>query len=306
MIHLRSTAIVSYLRCREEFRQHYINRRISAFASIHQEFGIACHLIAEHFWCEKPFAVALDYAASYMNNPRLESRVHPNDRKRWQELKEILPDCAACYYDSVEWQQPAMVEKEWTLLCPWNPEITLGGRIDRAIAGPIGGKLGVMGPSAVKLIDLKTCSEIEGYDAMLKKTGWERSYHDMMVKDFGIGLYDWYLRQIGLTPTEIVLECLMKPYARYGKKASVRHIPVPEVIAYRERFDALLMFITQEIYHYIREHRAIAPWPMNISACSGKYGNCSYLAVCNFGISRQTEKLYQTADLGDRELERAK
>lgn len=292
---LDATAITTWNRCREEFRETYLMNRASAFAFIHRELGIGFHKGVESLWRQQGFTEALTMQSEYLQQVP-EARVHANDKRKWEELKAMAPTMLATYADSVDtsperlqhkyWvTDPArktvpMLEYEWSLPQPFGiPELTLCGRIDRVEVGPV-------------LVDVKTATEMDGYDEMGKKVGWERSYRTSMVKDMGLGLYDWYLRNVGLAPSMVALECILKPSERYGKKCRVVRMELPEVLAYRERFDMLLEHTCKEILHYCRQYAEMSPWPMNGSACSGKYGNCHLLAACNLGINPRTEKLY--------------
>lgn len=289
---LDATAITAFRRCPEEFRQTYLCNRASAFVAIHREAGIAIHKGVEALWQQREFTEALAIQSKYMQQVP-EERVHANDKRKWEELKAMAPTMLATYADSVDTskdrlQQPPaplppcpMLEFEWKYPGAFGiEELTLCGRIDRVEVGPV-------------LVDTKTATEIDGYDEFNKKVGWERSYRASMVKEIGIGLYDWYLRQVGLAPAMTALECILKPSERYGRKCRVVRLELPEVLAYRERFDMLLEHTCKEIFHYVKSYSQMAPWPMNGSACSGKFDNCHLLAACNLGINPRTEKLYR-------------
>lgn len=294
---LDASAITVWNRCREEFRETYLAGRAPATIAVHREAGIAIHRGVEELWKGSSFEQALKVVMDYFGKV-FESHIHTNDKKKWEELKGIAPTMLATYCDTVDTSAERLLitnalrpmdsgkksvpalEYEWRLDHPFGVEgLHLVGRIDRVEVGPI-------------LIDTKTATEMDGYDEMGKKVGWERSYRASMVKDVGLGLYDWWLRKIGLTPAMVALEVIMKPSERYGKKCRVVRLELPEVLAYRERFDMLLEFTCKEIVHYVKEFNAMAPWPMNTSACSGKYGNCHFLALCNAGLNPRTEKLY--------------
>lgn len=301
---LDASAITVWNRCREEFRETYLAGRASATMAVHREAGIAIHRGVEELWKGSSFEQALKVVMDYFGKIP-ESRVHTNDKKKWEELKGIAPTMLATYADTVDTspekpekileshlksdgkqfsQTPfvakPLLEYEWSLPQPFGiAEMALVGRIDRVEVGPI-------------LIDTKTATEMDGFDEMGKKVGWERSYRASMVKDQGLGLYDFWLRQIGLTPAMVALEVILKPSERYGKRCRVVRLELPEVLAYRERFDMLLEFTCKEIVYYVKEYSDMAPWPMNTSACSGKYGNCHFLALCNAGLNPRTEKLY--------------
>jgi len=293
---LDATSITAFLRCKEEFRQTYLVGRASRYIAIHRSSGIAVHRGIESLWRGKTFTEAQHVMMDYFLKID-ESRILPTDLKKWGELKEMAPEQLAVYADGTEIIPGCALEHEWTWKEPFGiAELTLGGRMDRV---ELGGS-GLSAPlcetphpaRSVKLIDIKTASEIDGYDEFGKKVGWERSYRAQMCKDVGLGLYDCYLRKIGLVPTAVVLEVITKPSERYGKKCRLVKMELPEVLAYRERFDMLLELTAREILHYVRHYREMQPWPMNVSACSGKFGNCSFYALCNLGLNPRTEKLY--------------
>lgn len=289
---LDATAITAFRRCPEEFRQTYLCNRASAYVAIHREFGIATHLGVEMLWRGGVFDDALNVVMATMQGVP-QSRIHPNDARKWEELKAMAPTMLATYADSVDTskdrlqQSPAplppcpMLEFEWKYPGAFGiEELTLCGRIDRVEVGPV-------------LVDTKTATEIDGYDEYGRKVGWERSYRASMCKDIGLALYDWYLRQVGFAPAMVALECILKPSERYGRKCRVVRLELPEVLAYRERFDVLLEHTCKEIVWYVKQFQGMAPWPMNVSACSGKFGNCHLLAACNLGLNPRTEKLYR-------------
>lgn len=293
-------------RCREEFRLTYLQRMASAYVPIHRECGIAVHLGVECLWRGGQFTDALAVCMKHFDSIAV-SRVNQADLKKWGELKAMAPTMLATYADTVdtdlekvqklthpitEYSLP-LLEWQWKLENPFGiSEITMVGRIDRCEVGPI-------------LVDTKTATEMDGFDEMGKRTGWERSYRAAMVKDQGLSLYDFWLRQIGLTPQMVALEVILKPSERYGKKCRVVRLELPEVLAYRERADMLLEFNLRELVHYVKEFSQMQPWPMNMSACSGKYGNCGMLAYCNVGINPRTKHLYgpkeEHLDLGGRQ-----
>lgn len=293
-IFIDASMLSVWSRCREEFRLTYLQRMASAFVAVHREAGIAIHLGVEYLWRGGQFTDALAVCMKHFDSIAV-SRVNQADVKKWGELKAMAPTMLATYADTVETDlaavqrstssrpsepQRPLLEYQWQLGQPFGiPEVTLVGRIDRCEAGPI-------------LVDTKTATEMNGFDEMGKKVGWERSYRAAMVKDQGLSLYDFWLRQIGLTPQMVVLEVILKPSERYGKKCRVVRLELPEVLAYRERADMLLEFNLREMVNFVQQYHEMQPWPMNGSACSGKYGNCGMLAYCNVGINPRTKHLY--------------
>jgi hypothetical protein len=305
-IFVDNTMLSVWLRCREELRLTYLKHMGSAYIPIHRELGIAVHSGIECLWRGGQFTDALALSTKYLAGIS-ESIINSAEQKKWGELKAMVPTMLATYADTVDTDldkvqrsisskpsepQLPLLEYQWQLGQPFGiPEVTLVGRIDRCEIGPI-------------LVDTKTATEMDGFDEMGKKVGWERSYRAAMVKDPGLGMYDFWLRQIGLTPQMVALEVILKPSERYGKKCRVVRLELPEVLAYRERFDMLLEFNLKELVHFVREYNQLQPWPMNGSACSGKYGNCIFLAACGSGINPRTQHLYSTKeehlDLGGR------
>lgn len=299
-IFVDNSMLTLWLQCRENFRLTYLKHMGSAYIPIHRELGIAVHSGIERLWRGGQFTDALVLSTKYLAGIS-ESRINSAEQKKWGELKAMVPAMLATYADTVDTDiekvqednhDNKLLEFQWHLDEPFGiPEVTLVGRIDRCEVGPI-------------LVDTKTATEMDGFDEMGKKVGWERSYRATMVKDGGLGLYDWWLRQIGVAPAMVALEVILKPSERYGKKCRVVRLELPEVLAYRERFDMLLEFNLRELVNFVQQYHAMQPWPMNGSACSGKYGNCHFLAHCNVGINPRTQHLYSTKeehlDLGGR------
>jgi hypothetical protein len=289
MLYLDATAIREWLSCRENYRQGFVLNRRSKQTAIHREFGIALHLGVEDFWSGQDFASALARVMEYLNNVHLFG-LTPDAMRKWDEMVKYAPDMLACYYDSVEYDPTRILFVEHPVLCEsqaaqwvssrslpmieheWKAEyqdVTLCGRIDRCEVGP-------------RLVDLKTASEIG-------KT-WKADYKQSMLRDVGLALYDWYLCQIGHAPTMVTLEVLVKPYR--DKPPRFTTIDMPEIIAYRKRFEAQLKWIVREIAHYHEHYLQANPWPMSQGACNGKFGACQFLGLCNGGENEKTLKGY--------------
>lgn len=155
------------------------------------------------------------------------------------------------------------IEYEWKH--EFLPNLFLCGRIDRAEVGPV-------------LFDLKTASEIG-------KT-WHSDFRNLMLRDFGLALYDWYLCQIGYTPQTVKVECLVKPYKE--KETHMEIFNLPEITQYRKRFEQQLSWICHEILHYHNHYGEQQPWPMAQGQCITKYGPCEYIDGCLHGWTAKT------------------
>jgi hypothetical protein len=71
---------------------------------------------------------------------------------------------------------------------------------------------------------------------------------------------------------------------------------LPEITAYRKRFEQQLTWICNEIQHYHQSYRTMHPWPMAQGQCLTKYGACEYLPLCNQGETSKTLANYKTRE----------
>jgi hypothetical protein len=286
---LDSTAIDTWLTCRESYRQRYVENRVAAYPQLALAFGHSVHVAVEAFWKGATYEAALKLAAEDMC--RLdENLLTPPDQQKWREMALMLCDLVACYFDGVEYEAGAEVEREWQIPylfkdCMHETVVTLRGKIDRYHCGV--------------LTDVKTASEIG--------RTWYSDYRSTLLRTFQFGLYDWYLRTAavrgGFTvsggierttpectatdksveyPCAVKVECLVKPYK--GKPARLEVFDLPEILVYRKRFDQQLAWVVTEIARYHEAYLEQRPWPMAGSQiCQGKFSACPYLKGCNSG-----------------------
>jgi len=274
-----------YLNCKEYFRWKWLENKVANKPSIHQHYGKAVHLAAEAFWQGKDYLEAYAIASEEVRKIDLEV-LNAKERNKLDAMIEYLPDLLAVYFEANEQETQNLIEYEWIVcwacqhqhfdgnlncrVCDCGESVFLCGRIDRYSNG--------------KLWDLKTASEIG-------KT-WKRDYKEASLRDIGLSLYDWYLCEQRMPPTEIAIEVLIKPYK--DKKARYEVIDLNEIIAYRERFKQQLSWVVPEMVHYIEKYGKIKPWPMNAGGqCLTKYGPCPYLLLCNHGVSTKNMSQYK-------------
>lgn len=277
MIYIDSSSGMEFLRCQEAFRLKYIENVTGKHISIHQEAGIAVHKAVAAFWEGKTFEEALSTALTHMQIIPLD-KIDPKEFDKWRDLQNGIPDMVACYYDSLAYGEAELVEHEFQLPNPFGLEdVTLCGRIDRFNTGHDG-----------TLTDVKTATEWG--------SNWKQDYRQSMLRDLGLMVYDFYLCEIGKTPTMVQLEVLTKPSERYGRKTRLEWMAMPEIIAYRERTKQQLRWLCQNIKQMIDLHRNKYPWPMSTTACTNKFGKCPYLKdPCITGINDKS-----MGKLGDR------
>jgi hypothetical protein len=255
---LDSSAIKCWLDCREVYRLRYIENRVSAEPSYHQWIGVAIHLAAETHNRGGSYETGLALAASKLAEFP-EELLNPYKRQRFRELATELPSLVACYFDGVEVGSVVAVEEEWSY--DYMPGVTLCGRKDKVERDP------------AVLFDLKTASEIG--------RSWRADFKASMLRDFGLALYDWHECRIDRPPKTIKIECLVKPYK--GSECRLEIFDLPEITAYRKRFEQQLQWVVTEIAHYHLHYAEQNPWPMAQGQCITKYGACEYLPGCNQG-----------------------
>lgn len=273
MIYLDSSSIASFLQCREEFRLKYLHDGtgiMSKWIAIHREAGIAVHKAIELFWLGRPFEDALAVALEYMQSIPLSS-ILPKELDKWKELQDKVPDMIAAYYDTQEQSIDRVLFLEHQFRYDYSLSACIIGRIDRVMCS--GGTI---------LVDLKTATQFGS------ERSWKRDYKETALRDFQLPLYDWYLCQIGQKPDDIKLEVLIKPNERYGQRARVIEIPLPEIIAYRSRTTQQIEQIVSAVVSEVGRGSEKFPWLMASSnICSGKFGPCPYLPLCNYGLNER-------------------
>lgn len=265
---LDASAIKCWLDCREAYRNRYVLNRVFHEPSYHQAFGIAVHLAAETHNRGGSFEDGLKLAAdSLAAFP--EQLLNTYKQQRFRELASELPSIVACYFDGVNNSALEMVaiEEEWSF--ELIPGIMLCGRKDKVIKDS---------NSNYILLDLKTASEIG--------KSWHADFRNQMLRDFGLALYDWHECRVGRSPATVKVECLVKPYR--DKEPRLEIFDLPEITAYRKRFEQQLLWICSEISHYHNVYRYQQPWPMAQQNCLTKYGACEYLPLCNQGETAKT------------------
>lgn len=279
MIYLDATAIDCWLRCREAYRLRYLQPIFHPAKpeaehgiqpiepSIHQAFGHAVHIAIEAFWKGYKYedAVALAYQDMEAFPVQL---LNPLNADKWRDLGNALPDMIASYFDGVEYEEGTEIEREFDLA--WNSSVRVCGKIDRFHRGHV--------------FDLKTASEIG--------RTWKADYRNSLLRSFQFGLYDWAHRVRETAPAGVTVECLVKPYK--GKPARLELFPLPEIVAYRKRFDQQLKWVVSEIQHYHENYLSQHPWPMaSDQTCSGKYSPCDYREGCNKGWTPKILESYK-------------
>lgn len=260
MIYLDSTAIETFLTCREAYRRRYIENIVPEHPSIHLAFGHAVHKAVEYWHKGWEYKKCLYFAAEEMEAVD-ENAFAPKDREKWQEMALSLPAMVAVYCDGVEPQLNAEIEQEWMFETSLFPGlVTLCGKIDRYADGV--------------LYDVKTASEIG--------RTWHHDYKQTLLRTFQFGLYDWYKRQTEDAPVAVKVECIVKPWK--DKPCRLEVFDLPEILAYRTRFDQQLLWVVTEIQRYHERYLEHKPWPMAGSQiCQGKFSPCDYLPLCNQG-----------------------
>ena len=278
-LYLDATCLRDFNGCREFFRRRYVDNIIPKRPAIDKEFGIATHMAIggdgkeplKGFWGGWSYEQSYKLAAGYFAAVD-QTHCTVKDREKYERLADALPEVIGVYYEEYgEAEEQAMVEYEWVSDYPHRQGVTspwrLCGRIDRYSLDRT-------------LFDVKTASEIG--------RNWKSDYKEAALRDIGVSLYDWYIRQAqpDSAPRNVVLEVIVKPYR--DKRARYEAVELPEIVtgAYRRRFDQLLDFRVRELAHWWRSYQAMKPWPMNDgSQCVSKYGQCPYLLLCNHGES---------------------
>ena len=266
MLRIDASQLECFGDCHERFRRRYIENIVPKKPAIHLEFGKAFHFGPEMFWKGKGYDEAFTRAIQHVASVD-QSELGPQERDKWQEMQRYLPDMLACYFEShspdeIDQYNPNEIEFEWVYRCQG---FELCGKIDRLSKSRI-------------LYDIKTASAV-GKD-------WKENLRQQYLRKIGIGLYDWYLCKNPITlPSNVIIEVCVKPYR--GSKPQVVEIELPEIIAYRQRFQQQLEWRVAELKHYIENYAGTKPWPMNDGAvCVTKYGQCDYLKrLCNVGDS---------------------
>ncbi|MBO0887482.1 PD-(D/E)XK nuclease family protein [Candidatus Bathyarchaeota archaeon] len=266
-LYLDSTAIKCFLDCREAFRLRYIENLVAAEPSFHQAIGIAVHLAAETHNRGGSFEDGLRLAADELQKFP-ENLLNPYSQTRFRELAAELPSMVACYFDEIDNSDLEIIaiEEEWSY--EYLPRVFLCGRKD---------KVGRRASGDYVLFDLKTASEIG--------KNWKAEFRGSMLRDFGLALYDWHESRILRVPSTVKVECLVKPYKT--KEPRIEIFDLPEITAYRKRFEQQLAWVVNEIVHYHNYYKDQHPWPMAQGQCLTKYGPCEYLKVCCFGRSNK-------------------
>jgi hypothetical protein len=271
--------------CHEFVRQRYLLNRDTVIPNVYYEYGKAVHRAVESFWLGETYAQAIARAYEITNAypvTLIKHNVYLSNK--WMEMVEQLPDLVAIYYDSVEQDlsKCLRLEHEWTLpygggmSSPFGEgEVYLCGRIDRLMAG-------------LELPDVKTASEIASFGVP-----WKQGYQKGKMLEVQFGLYDWYLQQIGMTPTRVYLEVLLKGYKSKGPRFEIIELPYVVTDAYRDRFKQQLEWKVNEIVCYFRDKRNRKPWPMTQSLCQTKFGECPMLPLCGWGETPKVLELYK-------------
>lgn len=270
-------SLSTWLRCREEWRERYLLNRQPKGKSIHLEYGIAIHRAIEVFWQGKGYDAAFDAAIQYVRSVDL-TNIKINERSRWDELVQQLPDLVGVYFDnhsSEEINQLELVEWEFdrpmTIGGDKDGFTTLTGRIDR-----------VMRDSQTATIrigwDLKTASAV-GQD-------WKEQLRQSQLRNIEYNFYDYVLDLLGKPVQSWKCEVLVKPYKSKPSRYTVIDLPEITTKAYRQRFQQQLKFLVAEISYWQEHYKDMAPWPMaSEQVCYGKFAPCSFLPICNYGDS---------------------
>ena len=288
LLFVDATMLNCWARCREEFRDRYIeggNGIAPLKPALPLITGSAFHRGVETFWRGGSYQEAMAVAMAEMDID--ESLLSMPEREKLQEAREYLPDMLACYFDNQSYEPSRLwryieeqthedclaVEWEWYL--PWNDvpppftEVLLVGKMDRVeVVNPVRGQ--------PHIFDCKTASEIG--------KNWKHDYRAGLLRDIQFQLYDFYLTSIGHSPTMSTVEVITKPYK--SKPSRLVLFDLPELAAYRERFKQQLDWMLREMVHYCSKYREAKPWPMAAATtCIGKYGPCDFLRICNEGAS---------------------
>lgn len=281
---LSATMIETFYRCREEFRKVYVEK-LPRPINIDQFFGTVVHKGIETLWKTATdswqFAIIFN-AATKKSEELYVSSLNPKQIDKWNKLMDSLPYILDAYLNY--WEDNPMrkdlrwSEHEWEIHGTHQPHTSIRGRCDLVFnySGPLPypGVSNDIGAKMVILHEIKTASEI-GKE-------WRESYRQGMIRNTGLALYDWYLRQTGYNVIDVGVEVLIKPYK--DKKARIEILNLPEIMAARSRHDVELKFKVAEITHYMESYKQMNPWPMaNGQACLGKYEPCPFLKVCNYG-----------------------
>lgn len=246
--------------CRELFRYLYVEKITSAKPAIHREFGIAFHEAVKHLWLGDPFQKALLIALEHTQKVST-GLLNPAESEKWATMLGYLPDMVAVYADSTDFEREyELLEEEFEF--PYSEGVSIVGRIDRY-------------QKDGKLIDIKTATEFG-------KT-WKADYRKNMLRDPGLMMYDFYLRQVGKEPKGAFLEVVIKPYRDKGIRVEI--FDMKEIISdsYRRRFEQQLKWAVSEIKHYLANYGAVKPWPMSSTQCQTKFGFCEMIEICCFG-----------------------
>jgi len=289
MIHIDSSSLRDFLSCRELYRLKWVENRVPTEPAIHREFGVAIHKAIESFWKGESFEAAVHACQQYLLGVSGVNTLPPKKLEKWQAMCGYFPDLIAAYYDAVkqdteqvfhldgpcleyEWQVPFVLVDEPARLVQTThePDVTLCGRLDLVLGSTENG---------VTIHDLKTATAI-GKE-------WKREYREGMLRDIGLGMYDWFLRRQGYPAQDIVLDVLVKPntYKSNPTPARFEQFHMPELVTdgYRKRFDHLLEWSVREIAEYHQKYLAVKPWPMSTTICQTRYGDCDYLPTCLWG-----------------------
>lgn len=288
------SGMTTFTECREKYRLRYIEGIESSEVDIHLTYGRACHKIPECYWrglpAENAFTEAMAVCGEIGPPMLLPSKL----RDKWLALLDGLMESVEAYYEfhhNRTWPigiDVHMLEQEFQysigqisngqlhqmLGSSPSDSIYVTGRIDQYIG--------------TTLRELKTASEIG--------SNWKHDYKQMLLRNWGIMVYDWYLckraEKLLITakaPQHIEVEVLVKPYRDKRPRMELFDI-TKEVVAYRERTAQQLEWICREMAEYHLRYAAVNPWPMSSSACTTKFGPCDYLLGCNQGHEKAAEK----------------
>lgn len=268
MLELSANSISTFYRCREQYRRVYIQKIQSKQVSLPLRYGVAIHRAAEKYWKGEGYETAFNAAIKECELLDI-GRLNPKQWEKWMRMIDELPDLVATYFDQLPKGEVQMVEHEFSH--PFQG-VVIKGRIDRVMVGPV-------------LRDLKSASEIG--------ENWKSNYRDGLTRNFAFAIYDWYLRQVGLEPKSIEIECLVKGFKSKPPRLEMFNISA-EIFAGRRRFDQLLEFKVKEIQHWHDAHLNHSPWTMaDNEICLGKYEPCPFLKLCSYGDSPKILSLYE-------------
>ena len=277
-LYIDASALRCFESCREMYRRRYIENIVPQKPAIHLEFGRCFHLGIEAFW--KGLSYDESFAAASQAAQQLDqSYLNMKEREKWQEMKLYLPELLGVYYEQHDQEGIQLVaqidgkkavELEWELPFSIAGYPVLCGKIDRVMQRDW----------YISLIDNKTTSAFG--------QNWADDFYQEKSRDIGLALYDWYLRQVGMTPHQVIIEAAVKPY--YGKtkdrRAAYRLFDMVSIIHNRKRFDSLLRWRVAELLHYMGSYGDSNHWPMSDGEmCRTKYGFCDYIHLCNEGNS---------------------